>query len=231
MADKYSEEDLLALSGVQHYAFCERQWGLIHLEQQWAENLRTAEGRVMHDRVHDPDYKESRVGVISARSLPLKSFSLGLVGVADLVEFLPLPLEQVGEGTPLPRRTGRYQPIPVEFKRGKPKRDDRDAVQLCGQAICLEEMLNVHIERGYLFYGQTQHRSEVVFDQELRERVAALSKKMHETFALGDTPTARKGAKCSLCSMQDICLPKLTHKVKSVKEYISEQLQATDPAL
>ena len=224
MADLYSEEDLLALSGIQHFAFCERQWGLIHLEQQWQENLMTAEGRILHGHVHDPDYKESRVGVVSARSLPLKSYSLGLAGVADLVEFVPLSDQNESTGVLLPGRKGRYKPMPVEYKRGKPKKDDRDAVQLCAQAMCLEEMMSVQIECGYLFYGQTQHRLEVVFDHKLRQRVESLAKNMHDNYEAGNTPIARKGVKCSLCSMENICLPKLIRKTRSVDDYLSEML-------
>lgn len=228
MSDNYSEEDLLPLSGIQHYAFCERQWGLIHLEQQWQENLKTTEGQILHERVHDPDYKESRVGVVSARSLPLKSYLLGLAGVADLVEFVPLSDENDSGGVLLPGRKGRYQPVPVEYKRGKPKKDDRDAVQLCTQAICLEEMMSVQIEYGYLFYGQTQHRVEIVFDHELRQRVESLAKAMHDSYEAGNTPTARKGVKCSLCSMENICLPKMMRKTRSVEEYLCEMLSDAD---
>ncbi|MEN6389909.1 MAG: CRISPR-associated protein Cas4 [Syntrophomonas sp.] len=228
MADQYTDEDLLALSGIQHYAFCERQWGLIHLEQQWQENLKTAEGHILHEHVHDPDYKESRVGVVSARSLPLKSYSLGLAGVADLVEFVPLSDENDSAGVLLSGRKGRYQPVPVEYKRGKPKKDDRDAVQLCAQAICLEEMMSVQIEYGYLFYGQTQHRLEVVFNHTLRQRVESLVKNMHDSYEAGNTPVARKGVKCSLCSMENICLPKMMRKTRSVEAYLSEMLGEVD---
>ncbi len=220
----YLDEDLLLLSGIQHFAFCERQWGLIHLEQQWQENLKTAEGHILHERVHDPDYKESRVGVVSARSLPLKSYSLGLAGVADLVEFVPMSDENDCVGVLLPGRKGRYQPVPVEYKRGKPKKDDRDAVQLCAQAICLEEMMSVQIEYGYLFYGQTQHRLEVVFNHKLRQRVESLAKSMHDSYEAGYTPIARKGVKCGLCSMENICLPKMMRKTRSVEVYLKEML-------
>lgn len=144
----YSEEELLSLSGIQHYAFCDRQWALIHLEKQWQENLRTVEGSILHERVHNSDYHESRGGIIYARSLPLLSYRLGLFGVADLVEFHPVEAET--KGVNLPGRSGFYMPYPVEYKRGKQKKDDRDVVQLCAQALCLEEMLDVSIERGSL---------------------------------------------------------------------------------
>jgi len=221
MENNYADEELLPLSGIQHFAFCERQWGLIHLEQQWQENLRTAEGRIMHENVHDPEYKDSRVGVISARSLPLKSYSLGLVGMADLVEFVPLPYDSTAEGVSIPGRRAKFQPVPVEYKRGKPKKDDRDAVQLCAQAMCLEEMMGVRVEYGYLFHGQTQHRINVVFDKMLRLRVLDLANKMHESLVLGKTPLPRKGVKCRMCSMEDICLPKMVRLNRSVREYLN----------
>lgn len=228
MESNYTDEELLALSGIQHYAFCERQWGLIHLEQQWQENLKTAEGHILHERVHDTAYKESRVGVVSARSLPLKSYSLGLAGVADLVEFVLLSDENDKCGVLLPGRKGRYQPVPVEYKRGKPKKDDRDAVQLCAQAICLEEMMSVQSKCGYLFYGQTQRRVEVVFDHKLRQRVESLAKSMHHSYEAGYTPIACKAVKCSLCSMENICLPKVIKKTKSVEVYLSEMRAEAD---
>ncbi len=225
MGNKYTDDELLPLSAIQHYAFCERQWGLIHLERQWQENLGTAEGRILHDKVHDSEYTESRGGIIYVRALPLKSYQLGLWGVADMVEFHPLADPGQTKGTPLPGRSGRYLPIPVEYKRGRPKKDDRDAVQLCSQAICLEEMLEVELDKGYLYYGQTQHRSEIVFDQRLRLRVRELSKDMHHCFESGQTPPARKGVKCNLCSLEDVCIPRLTRQKKSIQQYLKEQLE------
>lgn len=221
----YTQDELLPLSGIQHFAFCERQWGLIHLERQWEENLRTTEGRILHDRVHNPDINESRGGVVFARSLPLVSHRLGLWGLADMVEFHPVGFDEGTNGTPLPGCNGLFLPFPVEYKRGKPKKDDRDMVQLCAQALCLEEMLDVIIEKGSLFYGQTQHRKDVVFDQGLRDRVTDLATKMHERFAEGKTAPARKGIKCDLCSMADVCLPQITRKVKPVQKYLREQLR------
>jgi len=220
----YTEEDLLPLSAIQHFAFCERQWGLIHLEQQWQENQKTAEGRVLHEKVHNPDYGGSRDGIFYTRSLPLKSFQLGLVGVADMVEFHPLEADADQNGTALPARKGLYLPVPIEYKRGRPKKDDRDAVQLCAQAMSLEEMLGVTIDKGYLFYGQTRHRVEVLFDHKLRSRVADLSMRMHKAYMEGKTPQAGKGVKCSLCSMEDLCMPQLTRQHKAVQEYIEQQL-------
>ncbi len=182
----------------------------------------------MHEKVHNPDYTESRDGIIYARSLSLRSYQLGLVGVADMVEFHPLAPDEAKKGARLTGGRGSYQPLPVEYKRGRPKKDDRDAVQLCAQAICLEEMLGVKIDKGFLFYGQTRHRVEVPFDKKLRSRVADLSMKMHEAYTEGITPPAGKGVKCSLCSMEDICMPQLTRQRKAVQEYIQQQLNDYD---
>jgi CRISPR-associated exonuclease Cas4 len=189
----YAEADLLPLSGLQHLAFCERQWGLIHIEQSWEENLLTAEGRVLHDKVDEPHY-ETREGMRMVRALPLRCLRLGLSGRADLVEF-----PAVGSaGGP---------PVPVEFKRGRPKRVDADDVQLCAQALCLEEMMGGSIAVGFLYYHQTRHRHEVRLDRALRTRVERLADRMHELHARRLTPRAERAPKCTQCSLVDICQP------------------------
>lgn len=206
----YSEDDLLLLSGIQHFAYCERQWGLIHVENQWVENLRTAEGRLLHQRVDDPYLTESRGDVRTVRSVPLVSKTLGLYGVADLIELHRDTGDVTGMGYSI-----------VEYKRGKPKPDDRDEVQLCAQAICLEEMLGISLDFGYMFYGETKHRDKVEFDEQLRNRVKTLAKKMHLLYAKGETPPAVKDKRCKNCSMADICLPKLGRSSIKVERYIT----------
>jgi CRISPR-associated exonuclease Cas4 len=218
----YPEPDLLLLSGIQHFAFCERQWALIHIERQWAESQRTVEGKNLHERVHDPALVDVAEDSVAARSLPIVSWRLGLYGVSDLVEF-----RRVGGadgGIALPKREGRWLPKPVEYKRGKPKSDDRDEVQLCAQAICLEEMLGAGIAGGSLYYGQTRHRHDVAFDQRLRGRVEELCTRMHGMFEAGYTPPAQKGKHCSLCSLADVCLPDLARHKQSVKSYVERCL-------
>ena len=150
----YSEDDLLLLSGIQHFAYCERQWALIHVEQQWLENVKTVEGRHLHERVHNPDLIEKRGDLLVARSLPIVSWRLGLYGMMDLVEFHQVSSDE--GGTKLLNHEGLWLPKPVEYKRGKPKADDRDEVQLCAQGICLEEMLQARIEEGDLYYGENR---------------------------------------------------------------------------
>lgn len=211
----YAEEDCLPLSGIQHIVFCPRQYSLIHVEQQWEENIYTFEGRVMHDRVDDPFFFESRGVLLITRSVPLISYKLGLYGVADVVEFHQCQ----SNGITLQGRSGRWLPYPVEYKRGKPKRDDRDQVQLCAQAMCLEEMLGVAVPEGALFYGKTKRRQVVELDQQLRRRVVELSKMMHELFEQGITPKPVKTKACDSCSLVDICLPKTADR-KSVKSYL-----------
>jgi CRISPR-associated exonuclease Cas4 len=186
----YSEDDLLPLSALQHLAFCERQWGLIHLEQQWAENRLTAEGRLLHDRVHE-QASESRVDVRIVRGLRLRSLRLGLIGAADTVEF---------------HRDGEI--MPVEHKHGTPKRNNCDEVQLCAQALCIEEMLGTSVRRAALYYAKRRRRTEVDLSPELRARTEALSGRLHDLQKKSITPPPEHGPKCERCSLATICLPK-----------------------
>ncbi len=151
----HSEDDLLMLSALQHLLFCPRQCALIHVEQQWTENRLTAEGRILHERVHTAA-KESRRTIKIEFDVPIRSLQLGLIGRADIVEFRL-------------QNNGYWQPFPVEYKRGRPKKDDSDRVQLCAQGMCLEEMLDVEVPCGALFYGKKNRRVEVLFDHVLRQ--------------------------------------------------------------
>ena len=223
MVDTYSDDDLLMLSGIQHIAFCERQWALIHIEQQWQENLRTFEGRSLHERVDDPFFTESRGTMLVCRSVPLLSRILGLNGVADVVEFHKAP-EKTPSTISFADKEGFWLLYPVEYKRGKPKPDDRDAVQLCAQAICLEEMLGVTVAEGSLYYGQTRRRQIVAFDITLRKRVAELAEQMHTLFRDGITPPPRKTQSCRECSLVEICLPKIERKHHTVSRYIEKAI-------
>jgi CRISPR-associated exonuclease Cas4 len=215
----FSEDELLPISGLQHLQVCERQWGLIHLEQQWEENRLTAEGRILHDRVHESG-TEARPGVVVARGVQLRSLRLGLTGVADVVELR----RATSRGEPavqLPGREGWWLPSPVEYKRGRPKGDFCDEVQLCAQSLCLEEMLGVGIESGALLYGTVRRRSEVRFDRELRARTEDLTRRMHELYAARITPPAVYAKKCERCSLYDRCLPRATSKRTTVKRYLA----------
>lgn len=189
------------LSALQHIVFCERQCALIHIEQLWTENLFTAEGKIMHEKADSNQY-ESRRNVRIDYSVPMRSLRLGLIGKADVVEFHRM-------------EDGSWMPFPVEYKRGKPKMDDCDRVQLCAQAICLEEMLTVEIPRGALFYGRTRRREEVVFDEDLRLETENAAKKVHDLIESGVTPKPEYGKKCKKCSLFDLCLPNVGKKVSN----------------
>jgi CRISPR-associated exonuclease Cas4 len=220
VTSEYSPDELLPLSGIQHFLFCRRQWALIHIEQQWKDNALTAEGRIMHNRADDPFFTETRNGVITTRSVPVVSYRLGLSGICDVVEFVTSP-----DGVKLPNRKGLYLPIPVEYKRGKPKRDPVDEAQVCAQAICLEEMLSTDIPRGYLFYGQTRHREEVELTSQLRTLVQEMSAEMHNYFRKGYTPRVKTSKACRSCSLVDICLPVLNEKAIAASKYIEQQIE------
>ena len=209
----YTEDDLLPLSGLQHLAFCERQCALIHIEQAWAENLFTAEGRVMHERVHMAD-RESRGETRVEYSMPLRSVRLGLIAKADVVEF-HRNMDPSG---------GKWRPFPVEYKRGRPKKDNVDKVQLCAQALCLEEMLGVGVPSGALFYGKTRHRQDVDFDAGLRSETEETAKRFHSLVEADKTPKPVYGKKCANCSMKYLCLPKTVEKGKSIDSYIDNML-------
>lgn len=208
----YSESDLLPLSGLQHLAFCERQWALIHLEQQWVENRLTAEGRQMHERAHDQK-EEWREGVRVSRGLAVRSLRLGLVGITDVVEFRPQP-----QGPP--------RPFPIEYKRGRPKPDRCDEIQLCAQAMCLEEMVGVDVPSGAIFYGQPRRRTEVNFDSSLRAETEALAQRLRTLYAARATPRSQYAPKCDRCSLLDICLPATAGKGRSVARYLQNALSA-----
>lgn len=216
----YAEDDYLPLSGVQHFAYCPRQWALIHVEQAWSENVRTSEGSAMHERCHDELVKERRGSLLIVRGLRVFSARLGLSGVCDVVEF-----RQSAHGVALRGEEGFWAPIPVEYKRGTTKLGFEDRVQVCAQAICLEEMLCCRIDRGYLYYGEKRRRDEVEINEELRETTQKYADKMHDLFSFGVTPGAKKRQGCAACSLVDVCLPELSHD-RSVTDYIADMVNS-----
>ena len=219
------DDDLLLLSGIQHMAFCERQWALIHIEQVWAESSRTVEGKHLHERADDPYFDESRKNLRIVRSMQLVSQRLGLRGVADVVEFYQCETPDEKLCCSLTDRQDWWRPAPVEYKRGKPKPDDRDAVQLCAQAMALEEMLDVEVREGFLFYAQIKRREAVAIDEKLRSHSVELAMRMHEYLRAGVTPKAPQGKRCSLCSLVEQCQPQLTLKHRSVAKYLEAMCQ------
>lgn len=220
----FTESQLLPISALQHLAFCPRQWGLIHLEQVWQENRLTAQGRLLHDKTHTAE-SESRPDIRIARGLRIHSLRLGLSGQADVVEF-----HMTDKGIELTASPGLWQPFPVEYKRGKPKRDNCDTIQLCAQAICLEEMLQVEINAGALFYGRPRRRYEVIFNDNLRAETEEMTRRLHVLQDEGKTPVARYQKKCDSCSLYEVCLPKTTGVNKDVVGYIKKSLIQTQTA-
>ena len=215
-------EDLLPLSALQHLLFCERQCALIHIEQVWADNQFTSEGNVLHERTHEgPD--ESRPGVRITRGMPVRSLELGLSGQCDVVEFHSGSARdwRAGEGDPPPP----LRVIPVEYKRGKPKTHAADEVQLCAQAMCLEEMLGRSIERGMLYYGKRRRRTDVIFEPALRELTRETAQRLHALFDSRRTPLAQREKKCESCSLLEICLPDALRFRRSVASWFAAQLR------
>jgi CRISPR-associated exonuclease Cas4 len=221
---EYHDEDLLMLSGIQHIAFCERQWALIHVEQQWTENVSTIEGHHLHEHCDDPFSGETRGDLLILRAVPLISYRLGLTGRADVVELRRTENEPFDGTIHIESKPGRWIVIPVEYKRGKPKPDERDEVQLCAQAFALEEANSIIISKGYLYYGETRHRHEVTFLDELKKKTKELALRMHELFDSGITPRSYLASHCKSCSLYNICLPEIYKNCQTVNSYLDESL-------
>lgn len=219
MERKYADDELLSLSGIQHFCFCKRQWALIHIERQWEENLRTTEGHFLHERVDDPFFNESRGCTVLSRSFPLVSYILGLYGVADVIEYT-----RSEDGLPLPGYDGLWRMQPVEYKRGKQKTDERDEVQLCAQAMCLEEMFSIRIEETDFYYNEIRRRVHLKLTDDLRDLVVSLSDEMHDLFKKGITPPTERVRNCKFCSLVNVCVPKLTKKKVSVGTYVKKHV-------
>lgn len=217
----YTEDDMLMLSGIQHYMFCPRQWALIHLEQLWDENRLTAEGQLLHQRVDDPFCRQKNGDTITLRSVHIASLSLGLYGMTDAVELLPSNTPE--NSTLLPSYQGYWQLYPIEYKRGHSKPDERDEVQLCAQVICLEEMYNVEIDHAALYYGETRHRESISIDAKLRKLTYQCAHAMHRLFDKGITPKAQKIPGCRNCSLINQCMPELS-ECSQVGHYLKKNL-------
>lgn len=214
----YKEEDFLQLSGIQHFIFCRRQWALAHIEMQWKENLRTVEGRILHENAHNPTLKEKRGDLLIVRAMPIHSREMGISGECDIVEF-----RKSKDGISLAGRTGLYTVLPVEYKRGSPKNDDSDISQLTAQALCLEEMLCCTIPCGYLYYGEIKRRTKVDFTEEIKVKVRNTFAEMHKYYDQQYTPKVKAGKKCNACSLKEICLPSLNRQ-KTVSQYIDRMI-------
>ena len=216
---EYAEDDYLMISGIQHFKFCRRQWALIHVEQQWAENVHTVTGELMHKKAHDPYLTEKRKDTIIVRALPVSSRELGISGECDVVEF-----HKCEDGIQLHGHRGLYYVFPVEYKKGKPKLTEEDKLQVVAQALCLEEMFSTRAAQGAIFYGETRRREQIEITEELREEVIHMLAEMHQYYARKYTPKVKPSKVCNACSLKDICLPKL-NKTVSVKTYIEQRLE------
>lgn len=219
----YPEDELMPLSGLQHMAFCQRRWALVHLEGIWAENRFTAEGKLLHERAHSGEVG-SKPGVLIRRTFPVHSFRLGIVGQTDVVEFQPV-LD--GAGIALEGRSGRWRPYPVEYKRSRDKAGSMAyQLQLCAQGLCLEEMLQTEVPQGAVYDDARRRRQIVEFDRHLRDDVAALALRMHELGAAGVTPRAHYEKKCDNCSLFPLCLPKVMEGPAAAK-YVARSIAAS----
>lgn len=215
----FNEDDhYLLLSGIQHFQFCKRQWALIHIEQQWEENVRTIEGEHLHRNADQPFTREKRGDKLIVRAMPVKSESLKITGVCDVVEFV-----RNDHGVAINGAEGKYIPYPIEYKRGKPKASDEDILQVAAQAICLEEMLLCEIDMGYMFYGEIKHRVEVPLTPAIKNKVKLIIAEMQDYYQRRYTPKVNTGSFCQSCSLQNICLPELMKK-RTVKSYIEGKL-------
>lgn len=219
---QYSEDDYLMISGIQHFKFCRRQWALIHIEQQWAENEHTVIGELMHKKAHDPYVAEKRKDTIITRALPVSSRTMGVSGECDIVEF-----HKCEDGIRLYGHRGLYFVYPVEYKKGKPKHSEEDVLQLVAQVMCLEEMFSTEIKEGAIFYGETRRREIVSVTEELRTEVRQMFQEMHQYFERRYTPNVKSSKACNSCSLKELCMPRMARS-GMVKNYLDQRLEKTE---
>lgn len=217
----YAEDDMLMLSGIQHFMFCPRQWALIHIEQLWEENKLTVEGHLLHSNVDNPSYRQKNGDTITLRSVAIASKKLGLYGFTDAVELIPT--SDKDKGIKHNKYPGLWKPFPIEYKRGKPKTSMVDEVQLAAQVMCLEEMYEITIDYGAIFYGEIKHRSVIHVSEDLRLLTMRLAKEMHKIYKEGALPKAEKSSCCGKCSLIDICMPK-KKKQNNIDTYLKKNL-------
>ncbi len=213
----------MLLSGIQHYYFCRKQWQLIHINQEWLDNQATKEGDIIHEKADNPQIKESRNNIFYVRAMSVSSKRLGLSGVLDVVEF-----KKDENGISVLNKKGKWIPEIIEYKRGKPKKDDRDIVQLTAQVICLEETLNITIKTGSFYYDSIKQRQKIDITSRMRDLVSLLAKQMHNDYSVGKVISIPELEKCKQCSLYDICLPKLVEKSSDVKKYIRNKVMGDD---
>lgn len=217
----FSDDDMLMLSGIQHFRFCPRQWALIHIEQQWVDNRLTVEGAILHKHVDDVSYRQKCGDYIALRSVNIASHELGLYGLSDVIELHPA--DDMSNSIIHPKYPGRWLPYPVEYKHGRPKRNEVDEVQLAAQAMCLEEQYGIRIEWGAFFYHEIRHRVEVEISAYLRDIVRQCAMEMHQVFKNGYLPAIVQGRHCDRCSLKDLCMPEMINQ-PSASTYLKRNL-------
>lgn len=216
---EYSEDDFLDISGIQHFVFCRRQWALIHIEQQWQDDVNTTIGNIFHENAHNGEEHESRGNTLITRGLRVSSRKLGVSGICDIVEF-----QKDINGIDIFGLSGKWRVYPIEYKKGRPKNDDSDKLQLLAQGVCLEEMLECNIDYGYLYYGELRHREKVKFTNELRDKLYSVVEEMHKYYNEQRMPSVRKNSKCKSCSLYDFCMPNIS-KYDSARKYIKQKIE------
>ena len=216
------DDNYLLISGIQHFSFCRRQWALIHVENCWEDNQFTAEGTIMHDKVHNHEITTNRNGIVTLRGLPVRSNSLMITGVCDAVELIP-----DSNGIEVFGRKGKWQINPVEYKRGKQKRIDCDRLQLVAECMCLEEMLSCEILQGCIYYGETRHREVVDINSDLRAKLKTIVSEMWGYYKRRYTPKVRMSKRCNNCSMRDMCMPEIM-KGYHISQYIQDHVNGDD---
>ena len=208
------------LSGIQHFAFCQRQWALIHIEQQWAENHLTVEGHWQHRKVDNPFAMERNKNVVHLRSVALVSHELGFYGIADILELTAS--KEIANTIIVPKYSGQWNVYPIEYKHGKPKYNKVDEVQLCAQAMCLEEMYSIQICEGAFYYETIRRRVPIVFTDQLRNLVRLYAEEMHELYTKGHTPKTEYQAHCRSCSLNEQCFIHPIKRMPNVKNYLKQ---------
>ena len=217
----YTDDEMLMLSGIQHYRFCPRQWAFIHIEQQWDDNQLTIEGNILHKHVDDPFYRQKCCDHVALRAVNIASHRLGLYGITDIVELHTTNDE--ANSIRHPKYPGLWHPYPVEYKHGKPKHNEIDEVQLAAQVMCLEEQYGITIPCGAFFYGEIRQRIVVDITPALRSIVEECAEQMHSIFKSGQLPTVKYEKHCDRCSLKDICMPHIV-KCTSAKHYLNKYL-------
>lgn len=217
----YADDQMLMLSGIQHFMFCPRQWALIHIEQEWSDNQLTIEGQLLHKHVDDPSYRQKCGDHITLRSVSLASKELGLYGISDAIELHPVQSQT--NCFIHPKYPGNWLPIIVEYKHGKPKHNAIDEVQLAAQVMCLEEMYNLQLSHASFFYAEIRRRVDVDINDALRQIVHDCAKEMHEIYQNATIPQAQYSKKCIHCSLQDVCMPQIG-KCTKVEYYLTKHL-------